>query len=236
MNRFKSNQQRAKIAEYAFIAFILISLLSIVSYLFQYRLLLDAENEIIISIKQWEYNDLRISIIYYVFLAVVLFCYATFILWFRRAYYNQEQKFDRMEFSNGWAAGSWFVPILNFFRPYQMMQEIYINAENYLVNNDLGLKNKFRYQLMGWWWAFWVILSILSRVFSQLYSLRTSSTIPEFKEATLVTIGFQLAFILLAFVAIQVIRNYNKMELKLIAHDSDGNGIFSTENSDLLDS
>jgi hypothetical protein len=234
MYRFKSNQQRAKNVEYSFVSFIIVTVFLIISNLISYIYL--SENNTLKSdpdlITNQDLIEFSLAIFY---LTSTLFCYVTFIKWFRRAYYNQEQKFERMKFSNGWAAGSWFVPILNFFRPFQMMQEIYINAENYLINNGLDSKNSKRYKLLVFWWISWVVLSVLARVL-ELYFNQNNAFMNPTLTSVIIDVIMLIAFLLLALLAIQVIRNYTKMELKLIAHDPEGNTIFTTENSDLLDS
>lgn len=235
MNKLRTNSQRAKNAEFGLIGFAIIAFLSVVSYGFQYKLLNDASLGKVITQEAASANDLRVVIITLVYTAMYILSGVLFILWFRRAYYNQEIKIGRMESTNGWAAGAWFVPILNLFKPYQLMQEIYINAENYLVNHQLDTKNKSRYQLIGIWWFFWVALSITSIIADQILKASVES-IDNMMLTTLKAMIVQFAYLLLVFVAIKVIRNYNKMELKLIAHDPEGNSTFTTENSDLLDS
>lgn len=47
-----------------------------------------------------------------------------FLIWFHRCYTNITYlSGHRTEHSSGWAVGAWFVPFLNFVRPYQMTQE-----------------------------------------------------------------------------------------------------------------
>ncbi|RZK31646.1 MAG: DUF4328 domain-containing protein, partial [Hymenobacter sp.] len=54
-----------------------------------------------------------------VFLVLVGLSYVFLILWLRRAYYNLHQLPGiNPEYSDGWAAGAWFVPFLNFVRPF----------------------------------------------------------------------------------------------------------------------
>lgn len=69
-----------------------------------------------------EYVQIAINAI-----AIVIYVISciTFIQWFRRAYYNLGQIAKNLSYEEGWAAGSWFVPILNYFRPYQIMKELY---------------------------------------------------------------------------------------------------------------
>lgn len=55
-----------------------------------------------------------------------LACAALFCAWFHRAYRNLLALGEpRLRFAPGWAPGSFFVPLLNLFRPYQIAREIW---------------------------------------------------------------------------------------------------------------
>lgn len=57
---------------------------------------------------------------------VHLTCVVLFCVWFHRAYGNLLALGEpRLRFAPGWAPGSFFVPILNLFRPYQIAREIW---------------------------------------------------------------------------------------------------------------
>ena len=56
-------------------------------------------------------------------LAVVL--PITFLAWMDRAYSNLTAFGYQRRFDLGWAIGGWFVPIMNIFRPFQIMREIH---------------------------------------------------------------------------------------------------------------
>lgn len=71
----------------------------------------------------------------------------------------------RPETSPGFAAGSYFIPILNLFKPYQAMKECYTACRV-----DGG-------SLLGFWWAAHIIGFMLGQISSRLtiQSLRTDS-------------------------------------------------------------
>ena len=69
-------------------------------------------------------NDARQGILGLVQLAHYIITVVFFIMWFRRAYWNVHVISSNTQFTEGWAAGSWFVPFLNLVRPYQIMKEI----------------------------------------------------------------------------------------------------------------
>lgn len=62
----------------------------------------------------------------------------------------------RPETSPGFAVGSYFIPILNLFKPYQVMKECYTACRA-----DGGV-------LLGWWWGTHIGCAILSQISTRL--------------------------------------------------------------------
>jgi hypothetical protein len=80
-----------------------------------------------------------------------------FLVWLHRAYTNLTAlKANYTEYSPGWAVGYWFIPILNIFRPLQVVQEVWRESDpefdpelNFLSAN-MGTKPL----LLAWWLCF----------------------------------------------------------------------------------
>ncbi len=70
-------------------------------------------------------------------------------MWFRRAYFNLHQKVSYLSHSEGWAAGSWFVPIVNLYRPYQIMKEIYVETKELFTKRGLSEKVGYSTNYLG---------------------------------------------------------------------------------------
>ena len=79
----------------------------------QYDLLQTVANGGFISDEAVEANDTRESFLGIIYLIAYIISGITFIMWFRRAYFNLHQKVSWLNHSEGWAAGCWFVPIVN---------------------------------------------------------------------------------------------------------------------------
>lgn len=47
-----------------------------------------------------------------------------FIIWLYQAHASPAMNRDFMEHKSGWAIGAWFVPIMNLFRPLQMVEDV----------------------------------------------------------------------------------------------------------------
>lgn len=227
----RPNANRAKLAT-TFIWIVMgFQIISSISSFFQYLLLKSVAEGYGITPEVANANDLRQSIIAILFAILYLFSVVFFIQWFRRAYFNQEIKFKSMASTNGWVSGAWFVPIMNLFKPFQLMQEIYENAENYLLDKKLIDEKKSRKSIIGWWWGLWIGTGVLSRISSSF--LGSADDLGELIASTLFSIFMVVIFIPLSILTVKTIQNYNEMEL-LLEKEIDNQG-YNKINGDLLD-
>lgn len=60
----------------------------------------------------------------------------------------------------GWCGGYWFIPILNLFKPYQCMKEIYQASS---MPGGSQWKSATSHPLMGVWWGCWLIGGFATR-------------------------------------------------------------------------
>lgn len=137
----------------------------------------------------------------------------TYILWFRRAYANLHKKVNYLSYAEGWAAGSWFVPILQLFRPYQIMQEMYQETDDWLSKNVKNYTPKFKYPYVGLWWILWIIV-----MFVGYAAVSLSAGVRGMNDIQMllwINIFSNLISIPLCFVAVKVIQDYAAMETLL---------------------
>jgi hypothetical protein len=134
----------------------------------------------------------------------------TFIQWFRRAYYNLHLKVNFLNYTEGWAAGCWFVPFINLYRPYQIMKELYEETDELLSKKGISVNQTFSTTLLGWWWALWIINNLLAQ-FVFRYTLKAES-IDELTTSTIASMVGNLLGIPLALIAIKVIKDYSAIE------------------------
>jgi hypothetical protein len=73
------------------------------------------------------------------------------VVWFWRAYKNLKLM-GRAARAPGWAIGGWFVPIMNLFRPYQMMKELARESPRVRGGEGAGA--------VGLWWLLHLIAFI----------------------------------------------------------------------------
>ena len=121
-----------------------------------------------------------------------------FLMWLYRASNNIAAFGQRTEHSSGWAVGSFFVPIMNLFVPYQAAKDIWSKSEP-------AEEGSFSYAsppgFFAGWWAFWIVSNIANNLYFRM------STLEAGPEATaIVGIISEVLSIAAAGFAIMVIR------------------------------
>lgn len=82
-------------------------------------------------------------------------------IWVRRANVNARAiGAKNMQFTPGWCIGWFFVPMANFFLPYQAVREIYQTSSP--AANATGWE-KLPGTLVWWWWAAWLLANFASQ-------------------------------------------------------------------------
>ncbi|NDW09079.1 DUF4328 domain-containing protein [Dysgonomonas sp. 520] len=216
--QLKPNRQRAKNAiTFIWIVFalnMLIILFSIIQLIygesFDIRKIID---------KTWL---LSFDLIY---LSVYVASVVTFIQWFRRAYYNLNARIgNTLSRSDGWVAGSWFIPFVNLYLPFKLMREMYEETDKYLVSRG---NETYKAERLGTgdvytWWTLVILYTVK-------FSITSSGTKKSF--LTIVTNEYialainTILFILLTILTIIVIQNYSKLELLLVEEEVKDNNM-----------
>ncbi len=98
-------------------------------------------------------NDMT-SFLLLVFVATAI----AFLLWVYRASRNlRSLGAAGQRFSPGWAVRWWFVPVMFFFRPYQVMAEIWKgSAARASGEATFDWKTESVSALLPWWWGLWI--------------------------------------------------------------------------------
>ncbi len=165
---------------------------------------------LMVSPKTVETSDAITETIFLIVLIAEIISAVTFIVWFRRAYSNLHQEVRCLSYTKNWAIYCWFIPILNLYRPYQIMKELYCETEKLLIEKGI-LSNECPLQLYSlyWWWALSIIGGIIRSIGSE-------------KIITICTLFFGIPY---ALITIKVIKDYSKLESLLIATDEENNEI-----------
>lgn len=187
-----------------------VTLVSMLSDLLQLRLLSNGWY----TMPQVGFNDFRQWLVGLIRLVVGLATSVTFLFWIHRANTNCHG-FDAagMRFSPGWSVGSFFIPILNLFKPYEAMKEIWrVSTDPYdwRAVRDWGP--------LRWWWGLWLLNS-----FAFQFAMRRASTVHDvmtLKMATTVWIIVKFLFIPLCLAALVVVSSIHERQLNLTENGS----------------
>lgn len=207
MNPLKPNQQRGKLAIAMLWIVLAVQTIAILSQFFQYRMLLAMQDGERFSDAAINANDDRQQLISILYLITMFVSVVTFILWFRRAYYNLHQRAETLSYTEGWAAGSWFVPFLNLVRPYKIMTEMYRETETLLFRKS-GYIAPYYGTFIGAWWALWIVGKTTERIVGKI----NTDTIEGLMNFSLGFMLMGIAWIPLTVLAVKVVKNYADME------------------------
>ncbi|HYF29804.1 MAG TPA: DUF4328 domain-containing protein [Chitinophagaceae bacterium] len=130
-----------------------------------------------------------------------------FIRWFRRAYYNLHMAAPHeASYEEGWAAGAWFVPILNLFRPYQIMEEVWTGTQRALPHRFPDITPP---TMVGVWWALYLGMNISANVvvFKAL-KIQDVYDLGPLSVWSLIAQGFAIAATLVVIIMIKKISSF----------------------------
>ncbi len=206
----KDNLERAKSLVLVFWLFCAVTFVSILLELYELSLLKEIEIGNVITDSRADFSDISIMISG---LLQVLFYIATivvFLNWFRRAYGNLKRIKIRTESDETMAIWSFFIPIYNLFKPYNIMREIWEKSQQAIKKIDASyLFNKNAY-LIGLWWFLFIVSGILDRASFKL-SLK-QDTIEQLITGTQVSLLSEFLSIIEAIVVIYMVKNISQIE------------------------
>lgn len=213
---YVSPRGRASLATIALGALIVISAVGIVSTFQEITLLQDIADGAYANVSDAEFyavadaNDSRQAIVGLLYLAIYLVTVVVFLMWQYRVRKNADDiGTTGLRFSPGWVVGWWFVPIMNFFRPYQMMKELwqsnYHNVYEHSESRNLEVSG-----LLGWWWGLFLIGGFFGNIAGGTY-LR-SDDIDTLIIGDWFDIGSSVILIVAAVFAIVLIREISDFQ------------------------
>ena len=106
--------------------------------------------------------DLAAVLLGLLFLVLAVVSVVFWMMWVHRTYRNLPALGAAgLNYSPGWAVGYYFIPILNLFRPYQVMGETW-RASDLRYGGGVEWKTLSAPALIGWWWALHLVSSVVS--------------------------------------------------------------------------
>jgi hypothetical protein len=106
-----------------------------------------------------------------------------------------------LRYASAWAAGGWFVPLLNLFRPKQVANDIW-RASDPQLRSD-GWHGRDVSPWLHWWWAFWVAGGVFGN--QAAFAQMQADTVSEQFRASSLAMVADILFALGAAFAIAVV-------------------------------
>lgn len=212
-----SNKSRAYLA-LALIAIILI--LEIISLYFEFQ-----QHDLITKISLgYEYsnetienNDNRLNFMASVLKLANLISIITFISWFYRAYNNLNSHLGSVNYNISWSIWGWFLPIMNLFRPFNIMSELYRKTTEYLQKNlQTPIISSWKL-ILGLWWTFWLLRMFAGQILKRMEL--ASITIDQILEYSYMGLLRSFIAIPATIITLKVIYDYSKLEIQLDSID-----------------
>lgn len=157
-------------------------------------------------------NDTRQGLVGILQLITLVATAIVFLRWQHRAHKNLRAfQAGSLEFTPGWAVGYWFVPIMNLFRPYQAINELWkASAPDIEPGNRTAWRSLAPPSITGLWWALFLASGFLGRASFRLSTHAT--TLPELTTASWVTFASDAVDIVAAVCAILVVREIDRRQ------------------------
>jgi Domain of unknown function (DUF4328) len=114
-----------------------------------------------------------------------------------------------MRYAPGWAIGAWFVPVLNFWRPKQIANDIWRGSDPGYPGQQPLWREPVS-PLLLFWWSAWILLFILSRAVSQDW--RSAASTHAIRSATSLDIAAEVTSIIAAGLSIALVRTLTRRE------------------------
>ena len=158
-NRLRLATRKANWATLFLMVLGLIIIASIVSNIAEIQLLQRIESGIFVADAEVASHNGRQNSIFLVYIASFVVSGVFFLRWLSWvSRILPELGVDNQKFSPSLAVAWWFCPIMNLFRPYQVMREIWKGSYPNLGTNGLSdWTDAPASPLLGWWWGTWLL-------------------------------------------------------------------------------
>ena len=192
-----------------------VTLLNMASLAWQYYLLDDVQkNPENIDMQKLQASDTIRTAISIGQLIILLLSMIFFIMWFRRAYFNLHQlSFNNARYDEGWAAGAWFVPVINLFYPYQIMSDIWKGKQN-AIGERFGEPQSVA--LVGWWWAAYLINNFFAYISS--FVTKEADGVEGLMRASVIEAISEIISVIAIIITIRLIIKVSSFEKELDIH------------------
>ncbi len=210
----KDNSKRAKILLTVFGVLIVLNSVGLLIGYNEMQILKKAQIGEYVSEEAENLSELLQGIIGLVQFGLYISSVVVFLNWFRRAYGNLHRAdITYINHRETMAVWAWFIPIVSFYRPVQMMNEIWTETQETIKNFDTTYVTKKGGIIIGLWWALFIISNFIGwYVFQTIKKQDTIEQMIKSSEANLISDFIQIPE---ACLVIFIVHKLSKMEYKL---------------------
>lgn len=212
---FVSAHRRAMVVIALFVTYIVLSFLSLGTTVFRI-----ATDPVILAAAEEEGEeaitlaDLLMLLVGLPAILVYIALVVAFLMWLYRVSKNVPalgNAKSRVEYSPGWAVGSFFIPFANFYMPYKAVREVWDKSDPAIKTEDdiMFTPSGSAPHLLGWWLT-WLAATVLSRISWRLEGRSGRPDLQNFIAG--VDIAADVLAILAAVLAIIVVRDIDRRQ------------------------
>lgn len=218
------NSERAKILITVFGVLAVLLLVGLFSGYNELQLLKRVQIGAFVSEDEANTSDLMQRIFGILQFGLIVTSIIVFLNWFRRAYGNLHRlRINNIKHEESMSVWSWFIPIVSFFRPVQIMNEIWNVTQQNIQKFDSSYRIKNGDLIIGIWWAFFIISNFIGKyILKSAFKDETLEQIIVSSQAMLISDAFQIVE---TVVVIYLVHQVSKMESKMADEIKNSGGI-----------
>lgn len=202
---YRPPRRRALYVRIALAAMVAVDLVAVFSDLREYTLLQRLETDVV-GTAELEESDRRQLTVAAGQFVVFAFAAGFFIAWLHRVYGNLfalGAQYPR--YSRATAIWSWFVPILNLWRPKQVINDVWRASDpDAPVDQGDSWREKEPPALYAVWWFFWIVLNFAYNADIRIYL--SAETLEELQFSSVFTAAADALSVVGALLALAVVR------------------------------
>lgn len=195
-----------------FILYATVAFVGVGSTWMEIGLLNDAQAGMEITESAAAANDMRQGLVGLAQVAITLFTTVLFCCWIYRANKNARALgAEGMSFTPGWCVGWFFIPVMNLFKPYQAVDEIWRASDPQADSQSWAMSSKSGL-ITGWWWM-WIISGLCGQAAMRLSW--GAEALPDMMTASVAMMGSYGVDMVLGILAMLVVRSiYDRQDDK----------------------
>jgi len=143
-------------------------------------------------------------------LVVSLISAITFLMWMHRAYRNLPALgAHNLRMTPGWSVGYWFIPIINLYRPFQAMTDIWKGSD---PNGAVPNRPANPPSLVNLWWSLWIIILLVSNFGSVTFN--NARNLNDAMRGDTILAWAEIGSIIMGVVTIAMVSKIDKNQTK----------------------